>query len=188
MVGGVKEKVVVVPFVVVVDGRETLPYRFEGLQSGARDGHARLDVRWQWGSLKSGDYSILGHEDRVAVERKSVSDLFSTLGHGRERFEREHERLAALDFAAVVVEGTWERILSSPPERSALNVRSVIGTAIAWSQRYGVHWWAVDGRRAAEVLTFRMLERWWRDNSQRIGVSDGANLDSERRRLLGDGA
>lgn len=57
-------------------------------------------------TLREGDYSARGLEGRVAIERKSVSDLVGSLTHGRERFVRELERLATYDFKAIVIEGS----------------------------------------------------------------------------------
>ena len=39
--------------------------------------------------LKTGDYSLVGHEDEICFERKSVPDLVGTLIGGHERFLRE---------------------------------------------------------------------------------------------------
>lgn len=150
------------PFTVLVDSREQAPYTFTGLLSDARYSHRPLVVPWTWHTLPTGDYSIEGAAHLVAVERKSLDDIYHTLGQGRERFEREHQRMAGLDFAAVVIEATWEEILAHPPARSRLPPKVVIRTAMAWGMRYGVHWWAVGGRRMAEVATFRLLEQWWR--------------------------
>ena len=158
----VSDKPLLNPFTVIVDSREQAPYTFHGLTADARYSHRPLTVPRAFSALRSGDYSIAGAEHLVAIERKSLPDLYSTLGHGRERFEREHERLAGLDFAAVVIEATWEEILAAPPPRSALLPKTVIRTAMAWSMRYGVHWWAIGGRRMTEVATFRLLEQWWR--------------------------
>ena len=40
-------------------------------------------------TLPTGDYSVEGCEGLIAIERKSLGDLFGTVGQGRERFERE---------------------------------------------------------------------------------------------------
>lgn len=53
------------------------------------------------GSLGVGDYSLEGLADKVAVERKELSDLVQCLGRERERFERELQRGMALDAFAV---------------------------------------------------------------------------------------
>jgi ERCC4-type nuclease len=153
------------PFTVLIDTREQHPYRFEGLRSDAREGRRPLAVQTERATLRSGDYSLCAWCDYVAVERKSVSDLFGTLGQGRERFERELLRLAEMEFAAVVVEANWSEVLAPQPH-SQLNPKTVHRSVIAWQQRHPrVHWWFCGDRWLAEVTTFRILERWWRDHA-----------------------
>jgi ERCC4-type nuclease len=147
---------------VVVDGREKAPYQFCGLRADANLRRRPLVVPWEWAYLETGDYSVKGHEGEVAVERKSLADLYTTLGQHRDRFEAEHERLSEMQFAAVVIEASWETILKHPPEFSKLQPKSVYRTALSWAVRYRVPWFAMPGRRAGEVTTFRLLERWWR--------------------------
>jgi DNA excision repair protein ERCC-4 len=144
------------PFRIVVDTREQQPYTFKGLSTGGKP----IAVPLHRGVLHSGDYSIQGFEGRVAVERKSLSDLYSTLGQRRKQFEAEHRRLQAFEFAAVVVEASWSQIRAGI-ERSGLHGESVWRTGLAWAMRYGVHWYAMDSRRQAEEATFRLLERYW---------------------------
>jgi ERCC4-type nuclease len=161
--------------VVVVDGREKSPYTFSGLQTDAKDGRLPLIVPTEWAYLKTGDYSIHGEESLVAVERKSLADLYSTLGQNRDRFEAEHERMAKMQFAAVVIEASWEEIVEHPPERSRLTPKSVYRTGIAFMERYGVPWLTMGGRRLAEITTFRILERFWRDLQDRGPVAKTAS-------------
>jgi hypothetical protein len=65
--------------------------------------------------LSAGDYSIAGLENRVAVEGKSLPDLFTCCSPygSREAFVRACERLSLgkLDFAALVIEGSITKIL-----------------------------------------------------------------------------
>lgn len=161
------EGIIVCPFTVIADSREQAAYGFEGLPLLGATASIRLVVPVERAGLPSGDYSIKGFENRIAVERKSLEDCFSTLGHGRERFEREFQRLSAMEFAAVVIEADVREIWR-PSEfrhdwRSQLNPRSVEGTIVAWSLRYPtVHWWPMGSRRAAEIRTFEVLEMFWR--------------------------
>jgi ERCC4-type nuclease len=152
---------VVFPVSVVIDTREGLPYTFAGLYADARQGRAPLTVLTVRCALPSGDYSLDGHERSLAVERKSLADLFNTLGQGRGRFQRELERLAAMPAAHVVIESSWTGILKDPPERSRLLPKTVHRSVISWVQRYPtIHWWPMCCRRLAEITTFRILERW----------------------------
>ena len=165
--GDAPPRVHVFPVDVIVDSREQLPFAFAGLQSDTRDGGGPLVVTLRRGTIDAGDYSLAGHEARVAVERKSLSDLYSTIGQGRERFERELDRLSRLECAAVIVEAEWSTILNDPPRHSQLSPKTVFRSIVAWQQRWrGVHWWMCAGRRHAEVTTFRVLERWWRDEEK----------------------
>lgn len=152
-----------VPFKILVDAQEKHPYQFGGLFSDASLKRRPLAIETEWRSLKTGDYSIDGWEKHVTVERKSLEDLYSTLGQHRERFEREHMRMAGLGAgnSCVVIEASWERILKHPPGRSRLLPKVVFRTFLSWSQKYAVPWFALEDRRFAEVATFRWLECWW---------------------------
>lgn len=154
---------ITVPFTVLVDSREKASYRFTGLRADAAQNRRDLIVPTQWVHLKTGDYSIKGLEGMVTVERKSLTDLFSTLGQHRERFEREHQRMTEMRAAMVVIESSWLAILHWPPERSKLNPKVVFRTAASWMVRYGVPWVTAENRRLAEVFTFRFLEKAWRE-------------------------
>ena len=70
-------------------------------------------------ALKTGDYSVAGYEDKIAVERKSISDLISTFRALRlhlsskndkrgEAFLNELERLKAIKYSCIAIEGTPE--------------------------------------------------------------------------------
>lgn len=56
--------------------------------------------------LKTGDYSVQGHEDEICFERKSVPDLVSTLIGGHERFLREMDRMKDFQVKYILVEHT----------------------------------------------------------------------------------
>lgn len=110
---------VVTDFEVAIDTREQAPWDFRGLKADADQGRRPLLVRVQMLGLPTGDYSLIGHHDRVAIERKSLQDLYGTIGQGRERFERELERLQSIadqpgGHAAVIVEASWEQALWRP--------------------------------------------------------------------------
>lgn len=156
--------VIVSPVVVAIDTREQAPYGFLNITPRPTRTATTCIIRTVARTLRSGDYSIDGHDHQIAVERKSVEDAYATFSHGRDRFERELARLQLLDFAAIVIEGGWGRIIGIPPAHSKLRPESVFGSIIAWQQRFpNVHWLTCPDRRFAEITTFRILERFWRD-------------------------
>lgn len=162
-------RLAVCPFTVVVDSREQLPYDFSGMTSQTTGETLVVPVLVR--GLPSGDYSIDGDgmENRIAVERKSLDDLYGSVTWGRVRFEAEIARLndlAAGGFAAVVIEATWPEIVAPVEHRpgwiNQTDPRSVEGTIVAWSIRYSrVHWWACGDRRGAECRTFSILSKFW---------------------------
>lgn len=60
--------------------------------------------------LKTGDYSLVGHEDEICFERKSVPDLVSTLIGGHERFLREMDRMKDYEEKYILVEHTASKV------------------------------------------------------------------------------
>ncbi len=151
------------PFTVVVDSREQAPFGFRNLTSDVGDGKRPLIVSTEKQGLKTGDYSIAGYEDQVAIERKSLSDFLGCCGNDRKRFQKQLERLNEIKVAYVVVEAGWPSILAGH-EHSRLNPKTVFRSVLAWQQRLpGIHWMMCSTRSLAEVATFRILERFWKD-------------------------
>jgi ERCC4-type nuclease len=102
---------------------------------------------------------LVGLEERVAVERKSKADAYGSLGQGRARFRREWERLAQLDYAAVVIEDTLPGFLQRPAH-SKMSPASAVGTLLAWSVRYRVPVFFAGDRAHAQALTGKLLHMY----------------------------
>ena len=134
-------------YTIVIDTREKEPYSFPC--STIRCG------------LKTGDYSLVGLEDRVSVERKRTEELFLCVGKERKRFEREMVRMSRFDYAALVVEGDL-RELSRPSNFSKVSPKAVINSLVSWSVQYGVHVYLAGNRELARALTLRILEKYWK--------------------------
>lgn len=169
---------IVSPFMIVVDTRERRPFAFAELFGDHRQRYSPLQVQLTSHVLAAGDYSIHGYESRIAVERKSKADLYTTLGQQRGRFQRELARLAAYDFAAVVVEATLDDVIDDPPIRSRLNPVTIYRSVVAWQQRHPrVHWWWCRDRWFAERTTYRILERFWKDEMMRVRKTSSGKKD-----------
>jgi len=139
------------PLHIIVDSREQTPFDFSGV-----DPRPVVSV----GALKTGDYSIRGMENYVAIERKSLVDLFGSCGQGRDRFEREFVRLKDFQFAALVIESDLYSIYKTPPSRSRMDPKTIMRTLIAWHMRYNVKIWPCPTRGFAETLTYLLLKRF----------------------------
>ena len=132
--------------VIVVDTREQKPYRF---------------TRCQVKTLPTGDYSLVGLEDCIAIERKSAADLAGSLGSGRARFRRELERLAQLDYAAIVVEASLKQLLQPPPF-SRMHPKAVVNSMLAWSVQYRMPVFFAGDRAHGHAVTYQLLTKYWR--------------------------
>jgi hypothetical protein len=126
----------------IVDAHERYPYRFTGQQ-----------VRTVRRALVCGDYAV-AHDGRIAaaVERKSVSDLVSSLAGGRLRFALAE--LAGLPRAAVVVEESYARVLSQPYLRAALAADGLAELQVRYPSVPIVY---CETRKLAEEWTYRFL-------------------------------
>lgn len=148
-------------FAVVVDSREQAPYRFTGILDDKTCLEIVVPLRHY--GLKSGDYSIAGLEDVVAVERKSLKDFYQSISSERDRFEREIARLnESYRYALVVIEGDYEAI-ANPQGFTTVAAKTAFRTIQSWEVRYPmVHWKWLPNRRVSEVYTYRQLEMFWR--------------------------
>jgi ERCC4-type nuclease len=161
-------QIVLCPFAVVRDLRERgAPYLFQNMPPLARDRGKRLVVNCFEKHLVTGDYSIEGLESEVCVERKQLADLYGTLGKGRSRFQKEVERMADMQFSAVVIEAdlreVWRPRDFHQTWQSRLQPRSVEGTMNAWAIRYPkTHWILAGSRRNGEIKTFGILSAFWK--------------------------
>lgn len=182
-------------FVRVYDTREQTPW-WQG-----EDGVER-------GTLQIGDYSIKGCEARppsaerpnlpkhwgvgqVAVERKSLEDLYATIGESLKERERERkagdpdatgrgerqwrrlgELVAAGGTALYVVEASMAEIVcpesSRRDWRSGLHPNALMGCLCSWSQRFGVPWIPAGCPALAQRFVAGWLASWWRYNQEEI--------------------
>ncbi len=122
---------------IVVDSREQEPYAFD--DSGIEI------VRH---ALPAGDYSLLGHEDSVAVERKTLDDFVSTVIRSRNRFFKELNRLSKYEAACVVVEADLHDILGGR-YRSGAHPNAVLGTIFSIIVEFGIPVFFCSDRQAA---------------------------------------
>ncbi len=148
----------------VVDSREQTPLDLAPLQTTTA-------------GLTTGDYSVVGLEHIVAVERKSLPDLIGCVGRERERFDREVARLLAFPSRLLIVEATY-RQLEEGEWRGKITPRMVLGSLAGW-EALGLPVALVgDHRRAGEYTSrflFLVARRRWRENrALATSVMEGA--------------
>lgn len=126
-------------FVLVIDTREQNPLcsNVKGL-TVCRD------------TLKNGDYSIRGFENRFAVERKKVSDFYSYIGKERRRTVEKLRRFKDYDFSGLVIEASLNDLLS-PQMYTQVSPETARQFLVSANVRYGIHFFCDRQRKNIEM-------------------------------------
>lgn len=109
-------------------------------------------------TLPTGDYSLAGFTEQVAIERKSKADFVACCGPERERFLEQIQRLVSYQVRALVIEATWAE-LGAGAYRSNMNPRSVTGTALAIAADHAIPVLFAGTARDASEMVERILTR-----------------------------
>lgn len=156
-----KDKVLLCPFTIVFDTRENAPFSFRGIRCDADHAGKVWVIPTVRATLQSGDYSIVGFESQISIERKSHEDLYGTLSRDHERFVRELERLRTYAYSEVVVEASYAKILT-PPANSRVSPKAISRGIQSLKLRFPTTQWTLaPDRRFAEVYTFQILMKFW---------------------------
>jgi len=116
--------------------------------------------------LDTGDYSIEGLTNKVCIERKSCSDLVSTLSSGHERFKKELQRALELDFFAIVVEGSFSTVKNksfSGGFHSRMKGFVVIKILMSICVKYKIPVFLCSDRSEDKTITKELLDSYWRN-------------------------
>jgi len=146
-------------FTVICDTRETNAYTFSNITPRPKVIYKKLD---------SADYSILGFENKIGLERKTAIDAFQSFGRNRNRFVRELERLSQFQYAGLMLEFSLSDIFKNPPVYSKMLPKSVFRSLISWSVYYNIHVWPAPDREFGEKLTYLILKFWYQKNVEQI--------------------
>ncbi len=128
--------------VVLVDSREKHPWDLTPL-------------RTEKATLPTGDLALAVDPSAVCVERKSLPDLIGCIGGGRDRFERELDRMRAYPARLVIVEASWSDIQAGD-WRAQISPHAAQGSILAWIGR-GVPFFFAGDREAAQRAASRFL-------------------------------
>jgi len=147
-------------FVIVVDSQEAkYPYLF----------HGELIVRKRLlvDGIRTGDYSIQGLEHKITIERKTVTDLYSSLSTRREKFMEEMKRVQFFDCKALLIEGTYDQVINAPKtgyvrKFSGMRRESVLGSLVKINMEYGITVIFAGNRKNGEEWTLHTLKMYFK--------------------------
>ena len=98
------------PYTIIKDTREQEGYTFESSSSRYHTCDGMVDQK-----LDTGDYSILGMEDKLCIERKaSVVELANNVGHDQTRFLKEIERMKSFPYKFLILEFSLSDLMDYP--------------------------------------------------------------------------
>lgn len=141
---------------IIRDSREQNGYTFASFP----------DVEATTGTLATGDYTLAGFADRLAIERKELSDLLACLTTDRDRFTRELERLRGFEAAAVVVEATYNDIQAGR-YRSRMNPAAAVQSIISIMENYRLPFFFAGDRQTGERFTRDFIRHYHRHAVER---------------------
>jgi len=154
---------------VVIDSQEHMGYRFERFSNWfAGTVHRRLPV---------GDYTLLGLEDKIIIERKTLPDLVRSIIQERAGFIQKCEKLSAFRKKCLVIEGSLG-LLKTPYEDSQAHPNAVFGSLIAAQERWDIPVYFIDNFLLAEEFVASVLSKyhayhWLEDNGYERCLIEG---------------
>ena len=140
-------------YTVVIDSREQAPYAF-----GKPHRRELADGGTIVSGLGEGDYAPMldGELLPARIERKSLGDLYGVVGHGRERFEAELERLRPFR-SWLVIEATCEQVRAGY-ERSRISGEAAFASVLCWSVKHGIAPIFAGSWKMGNAVCARILE------------------------------
>jgi ERCC4-type nuclease len=132
----------------LIDSREQRPFRFNGPTRVV--------------GLPTGDYSLEGYQDEVAVERKQLDDLIMCLSSQRDRFKRELERARDFDYFCVLVEAPFSDLVNQN-YISRMNPHSAVESISAFEVRYRIPFLFCGTQALAARKCESLLRKYYRE-------------------------
>ena len=93
------------------------------------------------------------------IERKSLPDYLSSITNGKERFQREMERLKSYRWRWIVVEADFSDIVTGAYQ-SCVNPNAAIGLTAAYSVRHAPVFFASNHAHAGIIVERLLLMCW----------------------------
>lgn len=137
---------------VICDTREQRPLDLSPLKS----------IR---GTLQTADYSIVGLDHKIAIEKKHLQDLIACVGKERERFDREIQRLLAYETRAIFIIGSISQIENNL-YRGQVTPNAILGSIMGWAQK-NITILFFDTEQQCALMMSKYLyiaaKRYWRE-------------------------
>jgi ERCC4-type nuclease len=159
-------------FTIVIDTNEQKPF-FSGRNAPKGIPIIRDNLK-----PHGGDYSVLGYESRIIIERKEAHDFLTSITSERERFFKTFSLLRAHEVRYIMIESLFWDILSicdptalrkyktgkiSPVRycnKRAIHPNVVIESVKSIMGKHQIPIWFATNRREAEKITLGILQKF----------------------------
>lgn len=165
---------------IVIDTREQLPLFIKELPR--KDGKVvkggytgKLNIMGEYegelnvfiDTLKYGDYTIKGFEDKFAIERKQMSDFYLYIGKERQskttgKMEAFKKIIQAKGFVALVINADEEEVLSGFM-MSTLSPEVARQFLHVWRVRFGLHVYTSKYKKSIERFVLDSMIRFYKE-------------------------
>ncbi len=140
--------------------RKTLRYQdvTAVVDTREKDGH-ELDLKpltFVKKKLDTGDYSVVGYENRITVETKYLDDFIACMTAERMRFEAELVRMRTFEHKAIVIKSSWADI-EWGRYRSKIPYAAVMGSAMGFALSANVSILMTEDHKKAGLMVARLL-------------------------------
>ena len=108
-------------------------------------------------ALKVGDYSIVGFDEQITIERKSIPDLYGSVK--RPSFERRVERMLGYKWAGLMIEGTEDDVMRKQMY-GKMGPKQIYG-ALASYEIQGIHIYFAGRKRDARNWIMTRLIKFY---------------------------
>lgn len=118
-------------------------------------------------TLKTGDYSIKGFEDRFCIERKMTSDFYGFIGdernvkkYGRDKTLEKIKRMAQMEWSALVIEADIHELLK-PQMFTKVSPEVARQFLVSCEVRYGIHVFVHKDKEMCERWCLDRCIKWY---------------------------
>lgn len=102
------------------------------------------------------NYPEIGMDKKVLIEKKnSLTEIAGNFTSGRERFQREFERVTDEQIHLIVEDATWKKVKNGS-YRSQLPSKAMMASLLTWNIRYNCPVWFV-GRDESPELIYKLM-------------------------------
>lgn len=136
--------------IIKIDTREKLAWDFSSFE----DCEGQINEK-----LPTGDYTIIGYEDIIIIDRKkSVSELYSNLRGDYKRFKKELSRMTSFKMAYFLLEFSLEDIFNYKFFNKCSS-KSILEQIDTIEKKYNVKFIFSSGRDEAQEIAMELFRK-----------------------------